>query len=151
MDGSAAASRPGFLTAVRSTRRSIVLAPDGRFWSSDGHCIVRLNGAGVADLVLGQPPQSEKLESIAGIAVDNQARIYAVDARSGSIHIFDAAGRFLRVCRAKPTDVKEPIWDPALAVTEHGDVYLGLSGNYRFPMKRARLLISRRTARGSAT
>jgi hypothetical protein len=124
---------PKFADGRSIDTRSIVLAADGRFWANDGHCIVRLNGAGVADLVLGQPPQSEKLESIAGIAVDNQGRIYAVDARSGSIHIFNAAGRFLRVCRAKPTDVKDPIWDPALAVTEHGDVYLGLGGNYRSP------------------
>jgi hypothetical protein len=115
------------------TRGEIVLAPDGRLWANDGHCIVRLNAAGVADLVLGQPPQSDVLQSIAGILVDNQGHIDAVDTRSGSIHIFDAAGHFLRVCRTKPTDVKEAIWDPALTVTEHGDVYLGLDGNYRSP------------------
>ncbi len=113
--------------------RGIVLAPDSRLWSNDGHCIVRLNEAGVADLVLGQPPQSEMLQSIAGILVDKQGHIDAVDARSGSIHIFDPSGRLLRVCRAKPTDVKEPIWDPALTVTEHGDIYLGLDRNYRSP------------------
>ena len=61
--------------------------------------------------------------------------MYAIDSRTGSIHVFDESGNLLHVCQAKPTDFKHEILSPALTVNDKGDVYLGL-GRDGFPDER---------------
>jgi streptogramin lyase len=73
---------------VLDVRAGIQAAPDGRLWACDGYSIVRLTDAGIVDRVLGQAPEGRQLGQIAGIAVDRQGHIYAVESRTGSIHVF---------------------------------------------------------------
>jgi hypothetical protein len=60
------------------------------------------------------------------MAVDREGRIYAVDYRTGCVHVFDPTGRSLHVCRTKPTDFKREVRWPALTINDQGDVFLGL-------------------------
>ena len=85
-----------------------------------------LRKTGVIDRILGEGPQPTRLGPIAGIFSDPRGRIYAIDSRTGSIHVFDQSGNLLNVCQAKPTDFKHEILFPALTVNDKGDVYLGL-------------------------
>jgi hypothetical protein len=114
------------------TAHGMQAAPDGHLWISDGHSLQRLSKTGVVDRVLGEGPQPTRLGPIAGIISDPRGRMYAIDSRSGSIHIFDELGNLLHVCLAKPTDFKHEILTPALTVNDKGDVYLGL-GRAGFP------------------
>jgi hypothetical protein len=108
-------------------RDGIQVAPDGRLWASDGHSIVRLTDAGVVDRVLGNAPDGRQLDKIAGMAIDRQGQIYAVESRTGSIHVFDADGKLQHICETKPTDFKVELWDATVNVRNGGDVYLGLA------------------------
>jgi hypothetical protein len=110
-------------------------APDGHLWISDKHALLRLSKTGVVDRVLGERPQGARLGPIAGIVVDHRGRIYVIDSRTGSIHVFDRSGKSLFVCQAKPTDFKDEIEFPAVTVNDKGDVYLGL-GEQDFPDQR---------------
>ena len=114
------------------TAHGMQAAPDGHLWISDRHALLRLTKMGVVDRVLGERPQTTRLGPIAGIFSDPRGRIYAIDSRTGSIHVFDQSGNLLHVCQAKPTDFKREILFPALTVNDKGDVYLGL-GRDGFP------------------
>jgi hypothetical protein len=111
------------------TAHGLQAAPDGHLWISDRHALLRLSKSGVVDRVLGERPQAARLGTIAGIFVDPRGRIYAIDSRTGSVHVFDQSGKSLFVCQAKPTDFKDEIVFPALTVNGRGDVYLGLGGH----------------------
>ena len=54
---------------------------------------------GVVDRVLGSPPDAGQLGEGSAVYVDPRGRIYAADERTGAVHVFDPAGRPLRVCR----------------------------------------------------
>jgi hypothetical protein len=111
------------------TSHGLQAAADGHLWISDRHALLRLSKTGVVDRVLGERPQAARLGTIAGIVVDPRGRIYAIDSRTGSVHVFDQSGKSLFVCQAKPTDFKDEIVFPALTVNGTGDVYLGLGGH----------------------
>lgn len=105
-------------------------APDGRLWTCDGHCILRLNERGIVDRILGKPPQASELGRIRGIAISKDGRIHAVDERTGSIHVFDATGAFLHTCELKPNEFDATSTFACIATSNDGDVYLGLGGEF---------------------
>ena len=74
-----------------------------------------------------------QLGTIAGITVDRKGRIYAVDSRTGSIHVFDSAGTPDHVCQTRPTDFREVVILPAITVDDPGDVYLELGDGVASP------------------
>jgi hypothetical protein len=104
----------------------IETAPDGKLWTSDSHSLLRLNESGVVDRVLGETPTTDQLGPIAGLFVDPRGRIYIVDSRTGSIHVFDATGQFSHVCATKPSDFGERIWSPQITFDGQSRVYLGV-------------------------
>jgi len=108
-----------------ATRGDVQVSVDGRLWTSDGHALLRLDDAGVVDLVLGDIPQADRLGKIAGLTIDRRGLIYAVDSRTGSVHVFDFDGQPLHVCQTKSTDFSEEPFDPPITVTDDGHVYLG--------------------------
>jgi hypothetical protein len=74
----------------------------------------------------GANPSSAWLRRIAGISVDVRGRIYAVDSKIGTVHVFDPAGKLLHVCLGRPADFNLKLWSQAIATNDKGDVYLGL-------------------------
>lgn len=109
-----------------ATRGGVKVAPNGRLWTSDGHALLRLNESGIVDLVLGRAPQADELGKIAAFTIDGRGLLYAVDRRTGSIHVFDSDGKFLHVCKTKSTDFSKEPSNPPITVTDQGHVYLGL-------------------------
>lgn len=107
------------------------VAPDGALWVGDGHALYRLTETGVVDRVVGRAPDPRRLDKAATVAQDARGQIYAVEGRTGAVHVFGPAGRRLRVCLPGPGDVPEELSSPHLAIADAGDVYLrlGMSGN----------------------
>jgi hypothetical protein len=102
------------------------VAPDGALWVSDGHALFRLAESGEVDRVLGDAPDPRRLDQADGITLDGNGRIYAVVGRTGAVHVFEADGRWLRVCTPGTGDVAGEFFLPHLTVSDSGDVYLGL-------------------------
>jgi len=100
------------------------VSPLGRIWVSDGECLIRLRDDGVADLVLGMGPSEDKLGKIAALTVDQQGRLYAVDERTGAVHVYDHRGTRLRVCKPDVTDFKGKLVQAHVAAAADGSVYL---------------------------
>ena len=100
------------------------VAPDGKLWHSDGHALMQLDADRVAAVVLGVAPKLDELGPIVEVAGDPHGRLYAVDGRTGAVHVFDANGRKLRVCKPARDDFSENP-SPTIAVADDGSVYLG--------------------------
>ena len=105
-------------------------APDGSLWTSDGQALLRLDANGVATTVLGLPPSSDELCEIDLLALGPDDRIHAVDARTGTVHVFAPDGRRLHACCPEPRDFDfggEPmdfLGFSSLTVDEDGAVLL---------------------------
>jgi len=113
----------------RSFRMSdgAVAAPDGRWWTTDGESILRLNEHGIVDLVLGDKPDHNRLTKIAAVTVDPRNRIHAVDSRTGSIHVFDQSGSKLWICRPDPTDFESELLSVDVSADSAGRAYISNS------------------------
>jgi hypothetical protein len=122
-----AAFRPKHV-AGRPPGTDVKAAPDGRLWTCDGYALLRLDDAGVVDRVLGDAPDPERLGEIEALEVDRAGRIYAIDKRTRSVHVFDPQGRWLRVCVPSPSDFDGNPSLSQLTVSDEGHVYLSLGG-----------------------
>jgi hypothetical protein len=100
------------------------VAPDGTLWATDGEAIVRLDANGVADRVLGSPPDPDQIDSAWATGIDSRGRIYTAAARTGAVHVFDSTGKHLHVCRPNPTDFPDVPVNPKLSVADTGDIYV---------------------------
>jgi hypothetical protein len=100
------------------------VAPDGRIWVCNGFAIMRLADSGVVDQTLGDAPDADRLGKVGAVAIDRKGRIYAVDATTAAVHVFDAEGRWLRVAKADPKDFSDRLILPHLTVSDDGDIYL---------------------------
>ncbi|HWQ92846.1 MAG TPA: hypothetical protein VN673_14310 [Clostridia bacterium] len=109
------------------------VSPTGRVWACDGASLVRVTEEGVADLVLGSMPGSATLGRIACLTVDQNGKLYAADERSGEVHVFDQAGKRLRVCTPLNSDFAKKLIMGDIAVNQQGEVFL--SGGNSFPEK----------------
>lgn len=97
----------------------------GRLWVTDGGSLMRLSEDGIVEFHLGNAPHSEKLAKISGVKVDRRGRVYAVDERTGSMHVFDSTGALLYLCKPDLTDFPGNLMWPEIAVMDDGTVYLG--------------------------
>ena len=104
----------------------IAVAPDGRLWTCDGYSLLRLSDDGVVDLILGRPPDPDVMGRLVEAALGPEAKIYAVAERTFAVHVFGPDGGWQTVCKPTPTDFNDFIDMPRLAVSDAGDVYLGL-------------------------
>jgi hypothetical protein len=65
------------------------------------------------------------LGSVASIALGPNREIHALSSRTGAVHVFDEAGRILRVCEPDPKDFSEKVsFLTHLTVAPTGDVYV---------------------------
>jgi sugar lactone lactonase YvrE len=101
------------------------IGPDGKIWATDGYCLVRLSDDGTVDRVVGESPQVNQLGAVSTIAIEPKGQIYAMDRRTGAIHVFDRAGKFRHICPAQSNDFGGLAWHPAISFGLNGDVYFG--------------------------
>ncbi len=106
-------------------------APDGRLWTSDRNALLRLDDEGRVDLVLGPKPQDDRLDAVDDLTVAN-GRIFALNARTHAVHVFDHAGKPLRVLRPNAEDVPGSADVGPIAVAGDGWVYLGVADHGGF-------------------
>lgn len=119
--------RPRFKNKMAlEARQGLHVAADGSLWMSDGHAFMELGEDGLVERVVGAEISQEKLGKIELVAGDRQGRVYALDQRSGAVHVFDANGSKLRVCKPGPEDVKDGERIEDLAVADDGTVYLSV-------------------------
>ncbi len=112
----------GRLVDVRGV---IQAAPDGTLWTTDGYCLVRLNEKAIVDRVVGQSPRLDELGHVSHVAIDPKGQIYAMDGRTGALHVFDSAGRFHHVCPCTSKDFSGLVSAPSISFGDQGDVYFG--------------------------
>lgn len=98
-------------------------APDGRLWTSDGAALLRLDGDGTVDLVLGRPPDASSIDRLASLAVDHQGHFYAADQRNGWVHVFDTGAKRLRILKPGPRDFAINHGIKSITVAGDGGVY----------------------------
>ncbi len=104
----------------------VVRSPDdGRLWTAEEQCLLRLTEAGVVDRTYGPAPDPAVLGEIAAVAVGPRGNPHVVDARTGAVHVFDAAGRPLRVLAPQTTDFARALFDPRIAVAADGTTLVG--------------------------
>ncbi len=107
------------------TMQHVQVDQKGKLWATDGKALIRLDKNGVAEHVLGNPPDLDQLGEIAALAVDSRGRIYVVDSRTSAVHVLDSDGKPLHICKPNPNDFTRGRWDVELSVADTGDVYLG--------------------------
>ncbi|OQW96426.1 MAG: hypothetical protein BWK77_04765 [Verrucomicrobia bacterium A1] len=96
------------------------ISPDGRYWTSDGHALLRLDESGVVDRVLGAAMDYDRLEDIGRVALDSEDRIFIFSGRSRAVHVFNPDGT--RACIGRPDPGDQVAGD--LVPTGKGDVFL---------------------------
>jgi len=87
-----------------SMDRLLCVAPDGRFWTSDGQRVYRLDETGTADLALGPELREGELTAPDQCAIDVLGRALVQDRATRAVHVFDRDGRRLAVCRLAPDE-----------------------------------------------
>lgn len=122
---------PRFPDGRRLNVRGLRLDAKGRIWTDDGSMILRLNGKGVVDRALGDPPDSDAAGKIGALAVSLGGEIYVAASRGGVVRVFGPSGRLLRTLKARPTDFASDEEIQRLTVDGNGDVYIaGWDGPY---------------------
>ena len=103
------------------------VAPDGRMWTSDRERVYRLDDRGVADLVLGPEAKDDELGEADDTAIDALGRVLAQDRSSRSVHVFDAEGRRIAVCKLAPNERPEGYVSAAFHGARDGSVWVTTS------------------------
>lgn len=93
----------------------------GHYWTSDAFLLLRLDAAGRTVETLGQPTQTERLTEVAALEIRRDGTLFAADLRSGSIHVIDAQGAPLRICKPAPGDI-DGTFSGSLSVDAAGHV-----------------------------
>ena len=116
---------PAFSDGRRfDARGNIQAAADGSLWTSDGGAFLRIDTRGVVQDVVGSRAQADVLDKVAALAVGGSGRIYAADARTAAVHVFDVTGKRLHVCRPNTHDYDAQLSLPSLTATDAGDVFI---------------------------
>jgi len=102
----------------------VQVAPDGTLWTSDGYALLALDRTGVVQRVLGAERDADVFGKIAALMVGPGDRLYAVDRRTGSVHVFDDTGRRLHVCEPSAEDFADELVQRWLTVSDAGEVLL---------------------------
>lgn len=116
---------PAFSDGRRfDARGNIQAAADGSLWTSDGGAFLRIDTRGVVQEVVGSRAQADVLDKVAALAVSGSGRIYAADERTAAVHVFDGAGKRLRVCHPDTHDYNAQLILPSLTAADSGDVFI---------------------------
>jgi hypothetical protein len=120
--------RPRYTDGRQINRlRSLRVDAQGRLWATDETALLRLNGTGVVDKVVGALPVSGELAEAASVRLDAEDDILAIDSRTGSVHVFSRDGNWERVLAVAPGDATGSL--TGLEATVASDGRLCLSTN----------------------
>jgi hypothetical protein len=110
----------------KTIRNHVVVTPVGQLWTTDGHCLCRLDASGTVVEILGNRPSNDIITGVAAMALDGARNVYLLDSRTGAVHVFDEKGARPRVCKPAPNDIKNSCGSVSahLAVAPSGDVYV---------------------------
>ncbi len=106
-------------------------APDGSLWACDGESFAQLSGQGVMMREIGSVVEDDKLGDIVAVTGDGQGNIFAVDRRTGAVHVFGPDGAKLRVCKPAKDDFTEDLSSTHITVTDDGSVLLRMEEDER--------------------
>jgi hypothetical protein len=101
--------------------KSVRSDPSGKMWMSDGRALLRLDSTGTVDLLIGESPNPAMLGDIAALSVTAKGWIYAVDRRTGAVHVFDK-GTPHHVDRPDIGDYPGELHFASLAISDSGEV-----------------------------
>src|SRR5262249_21697492 len=73
---------------------------------------------------LGSLPDPARLGEVARLVLGPNDRLYAVDRRTGCVHVFEADGRRAFVCRTEPREFADETGPPWLTVDDAGEARL---------------------------
>lgn len=104
--------------------------PDGRLWTRDETSFLRLAPDGLVDRVLGEGASPDSLDVPGEVLIDHLGRICVQDRADGSVHVFDATGRRLCVCRFGPEDFGGRTAVSRLAAGPEGELYVLTRGGW---------------------
>lgn len=103
---------------------SVRVAPDGKVWGSDGEALLQLDERGVVVSSIGPSADVERLGEIAAWTIGQDEKTYAVDRRSGAVHVFDSKGLKVRTCAPGTGQIADALDDPSLSVSIDGRILL---------------------------
>jgi hypothetical protein len=104
----------------------IKAAPDGTVWTANRYSLLRLSAKRKVDLVVGEPLNRELLSDPVRIAVGPDDRIYVSDRRTRVVHVFDAEGNLLHMCKPELRETGDDSLIADIAPSADGDVYVQL-------------------------
>jgi hypothetical protein len=108
------------------------VAPDGALWVSDGHALFRLTESGEFDRVLGAAPDPRSFDQAADVTLDGKGRIYAVNRRTGAVHVFEPDGQWGRVWAPEQGCLAEYGSYHHITVGDPGEISLRLFDNTHY-------------------
>jgi hypothetical protein len=111
-------------------RGGLHAAPDGNVWVTDGFALLRLDASGAVDRILGAPPDASVLGAVQFSFVAPDGRIALADARTDAVHLFDATGAPLAVCKPRPQDVSGLTEVTGISISDEGRIHVGLRHSF---------------------
>lgn len=116
---------PAFRDGRRfDVRGNVRAAPDGKLWTSDGVALFRLDRSGRVDEVLGSAPEMQVLGEVEQMVVRPNGWVYAMDRRTGAVHVFDDSGTRRHVCRPDVAGDDADASFESFAVSGDGTVFI---------------------------
>jgi sugar lactone lactonase YvrE len=126
-------------TVLDECRNAVHVAPDGRMWTTDRHEFLRLGEDGRVDLELGPAERAELLEDPGFAGIDSRAgRLLVHDRRTRTVHVFDAEGRRVTLCRPEAEEREDLAFPMEIVVAPEGSILVADtfgSGYVRFDVE----------------
>ena len=106
--------------------RNTQVGPDGVMWATDGRVLVQLDEGGAVTRVFGDATDPDRLYEPGAASVDGRGHVLIQDSRTANVHVFDASGDRLRVCRASRSDLAAASTISRLTSSSDGSVFVEL-------------------------
>lgn len=99
---------PRYANGTSLENPTLCLSPEGNLWATDTYSLLQINAEGHVTKRLGEAPHTDALRAIAELTVCPDGRILAADERTNAVHVFDAQGSWLHVCKPHTADQERP-------------------------------------------
>jgi hypothetical protein len=104
-------------------------SPSGALWTTDGRVFLRFGRDGVVDRSLGPQADASELNEPGQAFLDGRGRIAIEDQRTHALHVFDASGARLFVCRPDATDFDGNFSAESVLGLSDGNLLIHLGGD----------------------
>lgn len=102
--------------------------PHGTWWSHDLGAFLELDEEGKVRRFVGPEPDPDALTVVGEATVDFAGRVYLLDSRTGSVHVFDRGGQALHVCHPRRGDWGDRFEAYWMSVRGDGTLFVGGDG-----------------------